>query len=105
MAQLYVAAPTSPVKRPIKELVGFKRVELNPGESRTITFELPYNTQALWYWHEGRRRFVLQEGVLKLLIGSSSADIHLRGEIDLRPDNDMTLGGPKTLCTTACAVS
>ncbi len=105
VAQLYVAAPPSPVKRPIKELVGFKRVELNPGESRTITFELPYNTQALWYWHEGRRRFVLQEGVLKLLIGSSSADIHLRGEIDLRPDNDMTFGGPKTLCTTACAVS
>jgi len=105
VAQLYVAVPKSPVKRPIKELVGFKRVELKPGESRVITFELPYNTQALWYWHESSRRFVLQPGALKLLIGSSSADIHLRGEVDLRPDDKSPLGGPRTLCTTACGVS
>ncbi len=104
VAQLYVAVPKSPVKRPIKELVGFKRVDLKPGETRTITFELPYTAQALWYWHESHRKFVLQPGVLKLLIGSSSADIHLQGEVALRPCNEFSPGGPTTLCTTACGV-
>ena len=105
VAQLYVAVPKSPVKRPIKELVGFKRVELKPGESREITFDLPYNTQALWYWHEGSRKFVLQPGTLKLMIGSSSADIHLRGEVELQAYQSSALGGPETLRTTACSVS
>jgi beta-glucosidase len=105
VVQFYVAAPKSPVKRPIKELVGFKRVELNPGESRDIAFELPYNAHALWYWHESSRKFVLQPGELRLMIGSSSRDIHLRGQINLDPNTESSLGGPKTLCTTACGVS
>ncbi len=105
VVQFYVAAPKSPVKRPIKELVGFKRVELNPGESRNIAFELPYNAHALWYWHESSRKFVLQPGELRLMIGSSSRDIHLRGQINLDPNTESSLGGPKTLCTTACGVS
>ncbi len=105
VAQFYVVAPKSPVKRPLKQLVGFTRVELKPGETRAMTFELPYNAQALWYWHESERKFVLQPGILRLLIGSSSADIHLHGEVALRPCDVSSLGGPETLCTTACSVS
>ncbi|MGC9261149.1 MAG: glycoside hydrolase family 3 C-terminal domain-containing protein [Phycisphaerae bacterium] len=97
VAQFYVTAPKSPVKRPIKELVGFQRVELKPGESRRVTFTLPYNAQALWYWHESQRKFVLQPGTLKLMIGSSSADIHLTVDVDLQACTDDTLGGPETL--------
>ena len=101
VAQFYVTVPKSPVKRPIKQLVGFQRVELKPGESRTITFTLPYNEQALWYWHEDLRKFVLQPGTLKLMIGSSSADIHLTGQVSLQACTDATLGGPETLNTVA----
>ena len=97
VAQLYVVAPRSPVKRPRQELVGFKRVELQSGEIKTITFHLPYTAQALWYWHEGRRKFVLQPGTLKLLIGSSAADIHLRGQVRLEPCRQPHLGDFRTL--------
>ena len=105
VVQLYITAPKSPVKRPIKELVGFKRVELKPGESRTITFTLPYATQALWYWHESRRRFVLQPGTLKLMIGASSADIRLNAKVLLIPSSDDQLGGPETLGAVAVAAA
>ena len=101
VVQFYVTAPKSPVKRPIKELVGFQRVELKPGESRRVTFTLPYNAQALWYWHESRRKFVLQPGTLKLMIGNSSADIALTGVVTLKACTDARLGGPETLNTIA----
>ncbi|MGC8553515.1 MAG: glycoside hydrolase family 3 C-terminal domain-containing protein [Phycisphaerae bacterium] len=104
VVQLYVTAPKSPVKRPIKELVGFQRVELKPGESRNIIFTLPYNTQALWYWHEDLRKFVLQPGTLKLMIGSSSAHILLTGEVQLRACAHSELGGPETLNILAAPV-
>jgi beta-glucosidase len=101
VVQFYITAPASPVKRPMKELVGFHRVELDPGESKTITFTLPYTAQALWYWHESMRKFVLQPGRLNLMIGSSSADIDLHGHAQLEPCTDSRLGGPETLSTVA----
>ena len=103
VVQVYVSVPKSPVKRPIKELVGFQRLELNPGESRRVSFALPYTAQALWYWHEEERKFVLQPGTLKILIGSSSKDVHLNGIVKLVPCADKRLGGPETLATSALA--
>lgn len=103
VAQLYVQAPKSPVIRPIKQLVGFQRLELSPGESRRVEFTLPYTEQALWYWHETQRRFVLQPGMLKVLVGGSSADIRLDTFITLQPCADPHLGGPETLTTAAIA--
>ena len=97
VAQFYVTVPKSPVKRPIKELVGFQRVELKPGETRRVTFTLPYTAQALWYWHESQRKFVLQPGRLKLMIGSSSADIHLTETVELKGSKRTVQGGPRTL--------
>ena len=101
VVQFYITVPKSPVKRPIKELVGFQRVELQPGESRRVTFTLPYTAQALWYWHESQRKFVLQPGTLKLMIGNSSKHIHLLGHVELKACTDTRLGGPKTLYTGA----
>lgn len=100
VSQLYVTAPKSPVKRPLKQLVGFQRVELKAGESRTVNFTLPYNEQALWYWHDSQRKFVLQPGTLKLMIGSSSAEIHLTGEVILTASSGV-MGGPESLTSLA----
>ncbi|MGC9261502.1 MAG: glycoside hydrolase family 3 C-terminal domain-containing protein, partial [Phycisphaerae bacterium] len=105
VVQLYIAAPKSPVKRPIKELVGFQRVELQPGESRKITFTLPYTAQALWYWHESQRKFILQPGRLKLTIGNSSTDMALTAGIHLRACANAKLGGPETLDAVAVPVT
>ncbi len=84
VVQLYITAPSSPVKRPIKQLAGFKRVELQPGEKKTVVFELPYSEQAFWYWDETAESFVLQPGTAKILVGNSSANILLTGEVELK---------------------
>ena len=89
VVQLYVTAPSSPVKRPIKQLAGFQRVELQPGEKKTVVFELPYTEQAFWYWDVDARKFVVQPGAAKILIGNSSANILLTGDLTLNPATEM----------------
>ena len=83
VVQLYITPPASPVKRPIKQLAGFQRVELQPGEKKTVVFELPYREQAFWYWDKQAESFVLQPGTAKILVGNSSANISLTGELTL----------------------
>ena len=85
VVQLYVVPPASPVKRPRRQLVGFQRVELTPGERKTVTFEVPYTAQAFWYWGETEKRFVLQPGPASFEIGSSSADCRLTAPVTLHP--------------------
>jgi beta-glucosidase len=83
VVQLYITAPASSVPRPIKHLAGFQRVELQPEESRTVTFELPFSQQPFWYWDEGTRRFVCEAGTAKIEVGNSSANIMASGELTL----------------------
>ncbi len=100
VVQLYVTPPTSPVKRPHKQLIGFQRVELQPGERKTVVFELPYTEQALWYWKEDAGRFVLQPGTAKILVGNSSANPTLSRELTLEA-SDKTQIEPDALSSTA----
>jgi beta-glucosidase len=83
VVQLYITAPTSSVPRPIKHLAGFQRVELKPGESKTVTFELPFSQQPFWYWDDGTRRFVCEAGTAKIQVGNSSANLMASGELTL----------------------
>lgn len=85
VVQLYITAPASPVKRPIKQLAGFQRVELKPGEKKSVKFELPFSAQPFWYWDVDARKFVVQPGTAKILVGNSSANISLTGELTLKP--------------------
>jgi beta-glucosidase len=96
VAQLYITAPAAGIKRPIKQLAGFQRVDLKPGQKKTVIFELPYSEQAFWYWEENKRKFVLQPGAAKILLGNSSANILLSGEINLQPASE-EMGEPQTL--------
>jgi beta-glucosidase len=82
VAQLYVHQVKSSVKRPIKELRGFQRVTLKPGEAKTITFTLP--AQKLAYYEVGRHDFVVEPGLFEVLVGSSSADIRSRGRVEVK---------------------
>jgi len=81
VAQLYVHQEKSSVKRPIKELRGFQRVTLKPGEAKTITFTLP--AQKLAYYDVGRHDFVVEPGLVEVMVGSSSADIRSRGRVEV----------------------
>ncbi len=75
VVQLYVRYPASKVERPAKQLRGFRRVSLEPGETRTV--RLPLAAADLAYWDSGRHAFVVEPGPVELLVGRSSADSDL----------------------------
>lgn len=80
-AQLYVGDPKAAVPRPVKELKGFEKAELNPGETKRISILL--DKTAFSYWYPQIREWTAEPGIFNILIGSSSADIHLQAEIEL----------------------
>ena len=76
VAQLYVHDATASVTRPVKELKGFVRIALAPGERRRICFEL---TAAQLAFYDRSMTYVVEPGTIEVLIGSSSQDIRLTG--------------------------
>jgi beta-glucosidase len=81
VAQVYVGDAHARVPRPPKELRGFARVELRPGEAKTVTVSLP--TRAFTYYDEGARQWRADPGEFEVLVGRSSAQIELRGAVVL----------------------
>ena len=79
VAQMYIHEVSPSVKRPIKELKGFQRLSLSPGQTLTATFALSYDDLA--FWDSTSQKFVVKPGVFDVMVGSSSADIKLRGQI------------------------
>ena len=79
VTQLYVSFPDSKVERPGIALKGFKRVFVNKGGTVKVT--IPIKASDLTFWDPNKQKFVLEEGRVKYFIGSSSADVKLKGEI------------------------
>jgi beta-glucosidase len=77
VVQLYVSFLDSAVARPIKELKGFHRMSLAPGETRTVEFTLAA-AQLAWWDGAG---WAVEPGMIRVLVGSSSEDIRLQSEI------------------------
>lgn len=75
VVQMYVKHLGSSVARPRKELKGFARVALKPGELKTVRLQL--KGEQLAYWDASQHRFVVEAGRVQLIIGSSSADVKL----------------------------
>lgn len=80
IAQVYVAAPKSGVFCPEKELRGFARVELSPGETTRVFVRLP--ERAYQYWNIAENRWATAGGRYEILVGASSRDIRLRGAVE-----------------------
>jgi len=76
VVQLYLHDVVGSVTRPIKQLAGFKRLSLQAGESRHITFRVDVSQLA---FYDREMRFVVEPGDVNVYIGSSSADIRLTG--------------------------
>jgi beta-glucosidase len=72
VVQLYIRDEVSSVTRPVKELKGFERVMLAPGESRTVHFKL--GPQALGFWNEQMKR-VVEPGLFDIMSGDNSVDL------------------------------
>lgn len=79
VVQLYTHQVQCRVKRPAKELRGFERVPLRPGEKKRVRFTLP--GAKLAYYDITRHDFVVEPGSFDLLVGSSSADLRVQGQI------------------------
>ncbi|WP_308441097.1 glycoside hydrolase family 3 protein [Planosporangium mesophilum] len=92
VVQLYSHAQRSRVKQPIKQLRGFNRVHLNPGQRRTVTITIKASDLA--FWDVTRSRYVVESGGYDLMVGASSADIRATGQVRVRgeviPPRDLT---------------
>jgi len=89
IVQLYVRDREASVSRPEKELKGFVKIALKPGESREVTFEL--EPAAFAFWDDQRHAWVAEEGEYDILVGASSRDI--RGSAIVRLTETSRLGG------------
>ena len=81
IVQLYVAKKNSELFRPAKELKGFARVTLAPGEKQRITIML--DDKAFRFWNVKANRWEIEGGEYELLVGASVEDIRLCEKISV----------------------
>lgn len=81
VAELYVADGHAKVERPVKELKGFAKVALKPGETKRVTVQL--DRRALSYYDVPRKAWTADPGVFTILVGSSSQDIRVTARLRL----------------------
>ena len=95
IAQLYVGLGQSQIIRPAKELKGFAKVELEPGETKKV--EILFDDKTFRYFNVKTNKWEIEEGSYSIKVGSSVEDIRLEGSIDQTgsgaeaPYNKMTL--------------
>lgn len=81
IVQLYVHDVQSTFARPEKELKAFDKVELKPGQKKTVTFTL--DKEAFWYFDTASNGWATEQGEFEILIGASSKDIRLSDTVVL----------------------
>jgi len=74
IVQLYIRDNYSSVTRPVKELKAYKRISLKKGETKTVSFELPYNDLG---FYNREMKYVVEPGEFTIMAGGSSNDKHL----------------------------
>lgn len=82
IVQLYIRDVESSVIRPLKELKAFDKVELQPQETKTVTFKL--NKRSFAYYNVEMKDWHVESGTFQILVGRSSQDIVLQGEIQVK---------------------
>ena len=85
VAEVYVAAPESTVFKAPKELKGFKKVYLEPGETKNVEIELSKRSFA--FYNVNISDWQVESGTYKILIGASSRDIRLEKSIEIVSEN------------------
>lgn len=109
VVQLYVSKPESSIPRAAKELQGFEKVYLEPGESRTVTLEL--GDRAFTYYNAPAEQWAFEEGEYQIMIGKSSREIVLQAPVQVRGDGlekkleQLRTAAPEyfTLAQTSCS--
>jgi beta-glucosidase len=78
VVQLYINDIVSSTSKPVKELRGYEKISLDPGEKKTVTFKLQPEDLSLF---DRDMNFVVEPGTFEVMVGSSSEDIRLKGEL------------------------
>jgi beta-glucosidase len=78
VVQLYLHDELASVARPLKELKAFKRITLDPGESKQVELSLPYRSFGLW---DKDLTFVVEPGLFNIMIGKDASSVALEGSI------------------------
>lgn len=81
VAQVYIADPQCSLPRPVKELKGFVKVELQGEETKTLKVDL--NREALGFYDDRQMCWVAEKGKFEVLVAASSEDIRLTKEVEL----------------------
>lgn len=72
VVQLYVRDEVASITRPIKELKGFEKIKLSPGESKTVTFDV--KDEQLGFYNN-QMKFIVEKGDFTLMVGGNSRDL------------------------------
>jgi beta-glucosidase len=81
VTQLYIRDLLASVARPVIQLAGFQRVHLAPGEMKTVSIDLSTDQLRML---DRDMRWVVEPGAFRVMVGASSKDIRLRGEVTVR---------------------
>jgi beta-glucosidase len=81
VAELYVSDPSAKAKRPERELKGFAKVRLDPGETKHVTLSL--DARAFSYWSEAAHKWTIDPGKFVILVGDSSENTPLHADLTL----------------------
>lgn len=89
IAQVYVAKPESKTFRAPKELKGFVKIHLDPGEEKKVSVEL--DDRAFAFWNTATEDWCVESGEYKILVGASSRDIRLEAAAKMKSEDDETI--------------
>lgn len=81
ISQVYIRDVESSVERPFKELKGFSKISLKPGESKKVTVKL--DKRAFQFYDADKKEWRAEPGKFEIMVGGSSKDIKLKGETTL----------------------
>jgi beta-glucosidase len=83
VVQMYVQHVGSSVERPVRDLRGYRRLTLAPGEKKTV--QMPLAIASLAYWDTSPHRWVVEPDQIRIRVGASSADLRLDRTISVMP--------------------
>ncbi|WP_368149377.1 glycoside hydrolase family 3 C-terminal domain-containing protein [Alistipes senegalensis] len=82
VVQLYIGDEESSLPRPVKELKGFQKIALDPGQTQTVTFEI--TPDMLQYYDDAKGAWVAEPGTFTAYVGAASDDIHGIARFELK---------------------
>jgi len=82
VAQLYISDPSAKAQRPERELKGFEKVNLAPGETKHIT--IPLDARSFSYWDETKHNWTIDPGKFVILVGDSSENTPLHADLTIQ---------------------